>query len=36
MYIFGLYDIGLAEDLTIYMDLIRQIQKDGGIGTIMM
>ena len=23
-------DIGLAEDLTIYMDLIRQIQKDGG------
>ena len=23
-------DIGLAKDLTIYMDLIRQIQKDGG------
>lgn len=30
MYIFGLNDIGLAEDLTIYMDLIRQIHKDGG------
>lgn len=29
-------DIGLAKDLTIYMDLIRQIQKDGGIGTVMV